>query len=104
MHGATTATATAFLLAVEFGHDRFGRNPPCQGLSMLAIGGNEVVIRRQRLQHADPDCLFTIIEMQESADFHGAVELGRFFLKPADSDHLFQQIEAAFTIYRHATL
>ncbi len=54
MHGAATPTATAFLLAIEFGHDRFGRNAPGQGLSMLAIGGHEVVFRRQRLNTPTP--------------------------------------------------
>ena len=92
VHGAATAPAASLLFAVEFGHDGAGRHASGESLAMLAIGGHEIVFRRQGLDYAHAHRLFTVVKVQEAADLHGAVELGRLLLQPADAQHLVKQM------------
>jgi hypothetical protein len=48
--------------------------------------------------HACRDGLFTVIKMQEAANFLLGIGLGAFFLKQPDAQHSFQQVAYVFCV------
>src|SRR5262249_6802720 len=57
-------------------------------MAVIAIGGDDGVLRLLRRLHADHDRFLANIEMAKAADQPHAIKLARFFLKPADEQHV----------------
>ena len=64
------------------------RDAPRQRMAVLAVGGDDRVVRRERLHHADRDSLLADVQVQEAADLRRGVELGALLLEAADAQHL----------------
>jgi len=73
MHRTAASTRTTGLLAEHFGHDDVHWHAAHQRMAVFAVGGNDVVLRRQRMQCADSNRLFAHIKMQEATDLSGTV-------------------------------
>ena len=69
VHGAAAPLADAGLLAKQLRHDRARVRAGLDGVHVIAIAGNDVVMTGPgRLQHTVGAGLFTRIQVQESAD------------------------------------
>ena len=90
------AAAAAFLLAVHFGHDLTHGETAREGVTVLPIGGDHGVLRRQGLHDTDRICFFAYIEVQKTADLFLRVELRTFLFETADTQHFSQEIQGMF--------
>ncbi len=61
---------------------------------MFAVSGHHGVVGAQRLHQTRRDGFFADVEVHESADFRGAVELDAALFEAADPQHLPQQFGA----------
>src|SRR5438105_299188 len=87
MHrSAQTAGATSFL-AEKFGHASIGRRPTSEGMGVVAICSDQVIIVTNRCDRASHDGLLSNIEMTEPADFLRLILLTRTFLKTPNEQH-----------------
>ena len=93
MHRPAAPARTAFGLAVHFSHHSGHRHPPHQGMPVFAIGGDNAVGLGQHRDDARRDRLFSIIEVQEAADFFLGVEFGAFVLEFAHPYHVREQLQ-----------
>jgi hypothetical protein len=66
-------------------------------MAVLAIGGDDGVLGRDRLDHADRVGLLADIEMQEAADLAGRIELGARLLEASDARHLPEEMQRVLT-------
>ena len=98
VHRPATSARAALDLAVHLGHDRAGRDAADQRVTVLAIRGDDRVLRRERLHRTDRDGLLADVQVHEPADLGGAVELHALLLEPAHPKHLPQQLEAVLAV------
>src|SRR5512138_1351769 len=91
MHRAAAAVRAAFALAVHLGHDGAHRHAAQQRLAVLSIGGDDVVLGRERRHGARRHGFLPNVEVQEAADLARAVELGALLLQPPDAQHVGEQ-------------
>ena len=84
VHGAALAAAAAGRLAAEFGHGDFGGHALCEGVSVVAVVADDVVVGAQGGYCADGDGFFADVQMQEAADFALHVETSARFLKASN--------------------
>jgi hypothetical protein len=61
---------------------------PGQHVAVVAIAGDNAVVRADGVLHADDHRLLADIEMAESADQAHAIHLAGLFLETADQQHL----------------
>src|SRR6185437_12887327 len=94
MHRTAPAATASGGLAVHLTHHRLDWYAAGQRVAVLAVGGDDVVIGRERLVHPDCHCFLADIDVHETADFPGAVHLDAFFLEAPDEHHLGQQVPA----------
>ena len=59
-------------------------------MAVFAIRGDDVVVGRKRLHHADADGFFADIEVQEAANLLGAVRFGTLIFEAPDQEHAAQ--------------
>jgi hypothetical protein len=93
VHRAAAAAAAAFSLAVHLGHDRVRRNASRERMTVLAIRGDDRIVRGERVDGANGDRLLTDVQVQEAADLELAIEIGAPFLEAPDAHHVAQQRE-----------
>src|SRR5262249_15726403 len=62
--------------------------PPGQGVAVVAVVGDQVVVGAHLAYGADPDRLLADVEVEEAADLPLDVELGAALLEPSDEQHL----------------
>ena len=92
MHGAATSLAAAGLLAEELGHDRLGVGTTLDGMDMIAVAGDDIVLTgARRFQHTVGTGLLAGIQMQETADLALHIGLMAALLEAAGKEHLAQQ-------------
>ena len=93
VHGAPLSLADAGGLAEQFGHHppRFGA--PHDGLGMLAVGGEDVVILVQPGRRSDRHRLLAAVKVQEAGDVPFGVLLGARLLELPGQDHLLVQFQ-----------
>jgi hypothetical protein len=91
VHGPAPAARTALLLAEHLSHDRGHRHAAQQCVCMLAIGGDDGVVRLQRTERAGRHRLLADVQVEESSNLGLAVQLCAFFFHAADADHVRQQ-------------
>jgi hypothetical protein len=98
VHGAAAAMGTAIPLAKHLGHDGIHRYAAHQRITVLAVGRDDIVLRRQGMQRAHSDRFLADIQVKEAADVAGPVKLCRLFLQAADAQHVGQQGQARILI------
>ena len=100
MHRASLAAGAARLLAEQLGHGRLGAHAPGQGVAMVAIGGDDVVVFPQDSDRSDRDRFLAAVLMKEAADLVPLlVQHLRAFLEPADQHHLAQPDEGLSAVH-----
>ena len=72
----------------QFGHDGFGVHAASEHMAMIAVAGDGLIAFRRRHYDAGDDRLLTNVEMAKTADQTHAIHLPRFFLEPADEEHV----------------
>ena len=88
VHAAALAAADAGGLAAQLGHERARVGAAGQGVAVVAVGGDEVVVGPQQAHGADAHRFLADVEVQEAADLALDVELGAALLEAADEQHL----------------
>src|SRR3569832_662255 len=92
VHGAAAALARSRLFSVELGHHLFGIGAALDGVDVVAVTGDHVVMTRtRRLQHAVAAGLLAGIEMEESTDLALHIGFVAALLKTPREKHLAQQ-------------
>jgi len=69
VHRAAAPARTALGLAIHLGHDGGHRHAPHQRMTMFTVSGHHPVLWPQNRDDPGGNRLFTIVEMQEPADF-----------------------------------
>ena len=92
VHRAAAAAAAALELAVHLGEEAPGGDAASEGVAVLPIGGDDRIVRLERLEGAHGDGLLADVQMQEAADLPRAVELRTLLLEAPDAQHLAQQL------------
>jgi len=93
MHRAAPAPAAALDLAIHLGHDRARVHSASKGVAVLAIGCDDSVVRPECLHHTDGHSFLPDVEMEESPDLLGLIELCAPLLEPADPEHPPEKVE-----------
>ena len=88
VHGAALAARAAGDLAEELGHDALGRHSLGQGVTVLPVGADPVILRPADGRYTSGHGLLTVVEVAESADLPLLIILGHPQLKPAHQNHL----------------
>ena len=70
--------------------------PDCQGMTVIAISGDHMVVIAQQGNRPDSDGLLADVEVKKSAHFALAVKLERGLLKATDTNHLVEQGDLFF--------
>ncbi len=87
MHRAALALGAAGHLAVELRHERVQLHADRDGVAVVAVGGDDVVVLAHQRAAADGHRLLADVEMQEAADLLGLVGAQAALLEPADAHH-----------------
>ena len=89
VHRAALAPGAARHLAQQFRHARPGRHAPGQGVAVIAIGRDQIVVFPEHADRTDRHGLLPAVLVEEAADLVALlVEHLRPFLEPADQHHL----------------
>ena len=88
VHRAAEPLRAAGDLAEELGQDRFGVHALRDGEAVVAVGGDDVVVGRERRASADGDRLLADVKVEESADFALRVGARALFFEAANEEHL----------------
>lgn len=92
VHRATLALRAAVLTAEEFGHDRTRRHATRERLSMVAVGGDDVVVGAEQRDDARGDGFLADVEVAEATDATDRVHLGAPLFEAALQEHAVQQL------------
>jgi hypothetical protein len=68
-------------------------------VAVVAVAGEDVVVRPQGRERADGDRLLPDVEMTEAADLAERVRLGRLLLEAADENHLVEHLQKGLAVY-----
>jgi hypothetical protein len=72
----------------EFGHEFIDVEATSDGMTMVTVVGEDVVLGLQIGNGADAGGFFTDIEMQKPADFGTSIHLLAFFFETPNQHHL----------------
>ncbi len=101
VHGTAAAFGRTGFLAVQFSHDLFRIGAALDGMHVVAVAGDDVVITGARgFHHAVAAGFLAGVKMQKAADLAFDVGLIATFLKTAVHHHFFQH--ALFVFQFHA--
>jgi hypothetical protein len=98
VHRAALAKRTSVLPPEELRHDRTGCHPARECLTVVAIGGDDVVVRAQHAQRARAHRLLANVQMAEAADLAQRIRLSDAFLEAALEEHGVQKLHVACRI------
>ena len=93
VHRAALAFRAAGLFAEHFRHALVHAHADGEGVAVVAVGGDEVVIRPAERDGADGDGFLADVEVEEAADFAALVVFQAGLLEAADADHLGKQLD-----------
>src|ERR1700720_983846 len=99
MHRAPLAFGAPCGLAEELRHTGFHVHANGQGVSVVAVGGDDVVIVPQKRDRADSDSLLARVKMEKATHFSQVVIFERGLLEPPDPEHLAQETNLVFLRY-----
>jgi len=95
VHGTALALADSGGLAKQFGHDPLRVGAPNNGLGVLAVGGQNVIITMQTGGSSDSHRFLPAVKMEKTGDVPLGILFGTRFLELAAESHLlikFQQL------------
>ena len=87
MHGTAEAAGAAGRFAEKLGHAGISGSSARQRMGMIAISGDQVVVRPRRCDRADHDRFLPDVEMAEAADLLRLILLTGAFLETPDQQH-----------------
>ncbi len=87
MHRSAEPAGAAGHFAEKFRHTGVGARPTGEGMGVIAIGGDEVIVRPGGGDGAGHDRLLPDVEMAEAADFLRLILLAGALLEAADEQH-----------------
>ncbi len=93
VHGAALAVGASGDFAVEFGEERGEFHAARDGVAVVAVGGDDVILGAGGGDGADGDGFLADVEVAESADLLLLVGLGAFDFKLSDEAHLAVPVE-----------
>ena len=88
VHGTTLAFGATGFLAVKFGHALIHVHAYGKSVSMVPVGGNDVVIFGHGGNGANGNSLLAYVKVQEPADVPLLIGPQGAFLEPPDPNHL----------------
>src|SRR3984893_8193909 len=88
VHGAALPFRGAAPPPGQFRHDGLGVHATSKHMAMIAVAGDGLVAFHRRHHDSGDDRLLTNVEMAKTADETHAIHLPRFFLEPADEEHV----------------
>ena len=88
VHGAPLPLRAARRLPHLFAHRGPGLHAASEGVAVIAIGGDHIVVFSENADRTDRNRLLSAIEVTETADFLILVKHGRPLFKAADQQHL----------------
>ena len=102
VHAAALAAADARELPAQLGEQQAGVRSPREGVAVVAVIRDEVVIGPHHAHGPDADRFLADVEVEEAADPALDVELGAPLLEAADEQHLLVQPERFVVIHDSA--
>src|SRR5207253_6836997 len=87
MHRTTEPAGTTGIFSEEFRHTGIGAGSADQGVGMVAIGGDEVIVEPNSRDRAGHDRLLADVKMTKAADFLGLILLAGALFKTPDEQH-----------------
>src|SRR6185295_12731979 len=99
VHAAALAPADAGGAAAQLGHEGAHVGAARDGVPVVAVVRDDVVVVAQQAHGAHPHRLVADVEVQEAADLALDVELGAAFLEAPDEQHLAIEREAFFSFH-----
>ena len=96
VHGAALALGAAGEFALQLGHELAHAHADGEGVAMVAVGGDDVVVLAQQRAGADGDGLLAVVEMEEAADPALLVDAQAAVLEGADTHHVGVELELFF--------
>ncbi len=94
MHRPALALGAAGDLAVDLGHEGLGIHADRDRVTVIAVRGDHVVVGAHQRTATDGHGLLADIEVEKAADFLGLIGAQAPLLKPADADHLAEELDA----------
>src|SRR5690606_6439089 len=98
VHGATLAAHYSILAAEQLGHDTARAHAPCESRTVIAVGGDHVVVRPQHCKRAGGYSFLPVIQVAETTDLAQCVRLGRALLEATLQKHGTQKLQVRFAI------
>src|SRR5207253_3380407 len=87
MHRTTEPARTTSIFAEKFCHAGVGTGSADQGVGMIAIGGDDVIVETCGRDGAGHDCFLTDVKMTEAADFLRLILLAGALFETPDEQH-----------------
>jgi hypothetical protein len=94
VHGAALALGAAGGLAVELGHELVHAHADGDGVAVVAVGGDDVVVLAHEGAAAHGHRFLADVEVQEPTDLLGLIGAQRTFLEAADAHHRAEELDA----------
>jgi len=91
VHGTTFPLRAPVAAAHELGEDLEQASPAAQEGAVVAVGGDDAVLARDRSLHPHRDGLLAVVEVAEAADQLGLVEGVRRDLHPPHQRHVTEE-------------
>ena len=105
MHRPAEAARTAGRFSEKLRHAGVRARAPGEGVRVIAIGGDEVIVGPRGRDGADHDRFLADVEMAEAADLLRLILLTRAFLKTPDQQHQREHLDFVALLRRlHARL
>ena len=96
VHRAALAFRAARGFAIKLGHALVHAHADGEGVAVVAVGGDDVVIVAHERAGADGDGFLADVEVEKAAHFSAVVLLQRLLLKAPHPQHLPQQPDFVF--------
>ena len=93
VHGAALAFGAAGGFAVKLGHALVHAHADGEGVAVVAVGGDDVVVVAHERAGADGDGFLADVEVEEAAHFAAVVLLERLLLEAAHAEHFAQETD-----------
>ena len=100
MHRAAAALVGAADPSEELGHDAVGFDATGEGVAVVAVVGDDLVVGAEGVDGADGASLLARVEVEEAADLAARVHLRALLLEAPDEQHLVEEALLDVTVGR----
>jgi hypothetical protein len=87
MHRTSQAAGTAGIFAEQFRHTGIGAGTAGQSVGMIAIGGDDIIVKSDRRDGTCYNRFLTDVKMTKTADFLSLILLAGALFKAPDEQH-----------------